>query len=230
MLLADVAAEDGQGTDAQGQGEEGLAHGGVHRLAQDEVSLGVVGQVVEVGHEVELQALAGTLQQNGVDRQHHHQGQQAEHHHLGDLLHAVLQALGADEHAQHHHDDHKDRHQAGLAHEGAELIAHAGGVQAYKIALGHFEEVQQQPPGDGGVVHHEQVVARNAEPAVNMPLGALGLQGVEGQGDALLAGPAHGKLHDHDRKAHNHQKQQIEQHERRAAVLSGNIGEAPYVA
>ena len=28
VFLADIAAEDGDGSDAQGQGEEGLAHGG----------------------------------------------------------------------------------------------------------------------------------------------------------------------------------------------------------
>ena len=32
VLLADVAAEDGQGADAQGEGEEGLAHAGLLRL------------------------------------------------------------------------------------------------------------------------------------------------------------------------------------------------------
>ena len=36
-LPADVAAENGHGPDAQAQGEEGLAHGGVHRLPQAEV-------------------------------------------------------------------------------------------------------------------------------------------------------------------------------------------------
>ena len=110
---------------------------------------------MEVGHEVELQALAGPLQSHGAEHQHDHHGQQAQHHHLGDLLHAVLQATGADEHAQHHHQDHKHRHQAGLAHQGSKLIAHAFGIQAHKVALGHLDKVQQQPARDGGIEHHQ---------------------------------------------------------------------------
>ena len=47
----------------------------------------------------------------------------------------------------------------------------------------------------------------------------------------LFAGrPAHGELHHHDGQAQDDEEHEVHQHERRAAVLSGNIGEAPYVA
>ena len=185
---------------------------------------------MEVGHEIELQALAGTLQGNRAEYQHHHYGQQAKHHHFGDLLHAVLQSAGTDQHTQHHDDDHKQSHQAGLTHQGAELIAHSGGIQTHKVALEHFYKVEHQPTGNGGVEHHQQIVAGNAEPAVDVPLGSLGLQSVKRQSNALLAGPAHGKLHDHYRKAHDHQEQQVHQHKGGAAVLTGDIGKAPHIS
>ena len=82
MLLANVAAEDGQSADAQRQGEEGLTHGGVDGLPEDEVALGIVHQVVEVGHEVEGQALHTALQGEGTHGQQYHHRQQAEHHGL----------------------------------------------------------------------------------------------------------------------------------------------------
>ena len=49
-LLADVAAEDGQGADAQAQGEECLAHGVVDRRAQNKSAVRVICQVMEIGH------------------------------------------------------------------------------------------------------------------------------------------------------------------------------------
>ena len=78
MLLANVAAEDGQSADAQRQGEEGLTHGGVDGLPEDEVALGIVHQVVEVGHEVEGQALHAALQgERTHGQQYHHRQQQS---------------------------------------------------------------------------------------------------------------------------------------------------------
>ncbi len=111
-----------------------------------------------------------------------------------------------------------------------ELSGHSVGVQAHKVALGHFQAVQQQPPGDDGVEHHQQIVARDAKPAVPVPLGSLGLQHVEGAGDAPLAPPAHGQLHDHHRQAQDHQEQQIDEHKGPAAILTGDIGEPPHIS
>ena len=128
MFLADIATEDGNGSDAQGQGKEGLAHGGKDRLTQNPVALSVVGQVVEVGLEVEPQALLRPVQQDGVHRQHHHQDQQAHHHHLVHPLHAVAQALDAHQHADAHHNDHIQRHGAGRAHQLNKLSGHPFGI------------------------------------------------------------------------------------------------------
>lgn len=229
-LLANVAAEDGQSSDAQRQGEEGLTHGSVDGLPEDEVTLSIVHQVVEVGHEVEGQALHAALQSEGAHGQQHHHRQQAEHHGLIDLLHAVLQAPGDHQHAAHHHQDHEHGHEARLGEHVAKLLAHTSGVQAVEIPLGHFDAVQNEPAGHGGVEHHQQVISRQAKPAVPVPAGALGLQRLEGPGHALLAASAHGKLHHHHRQAHDDQKQQVHHHKGGPAVLAGDVGEPPYVA
>ena len=230
MLLADIAAEDGDGSDAQRQGEKRLSHSGEDRLAQDEPALPVVNQVAEVGLEVEPQALPRPFQQDGVHRQHHHQDQQAHHHHLVHPLHAVAQALDAHQHADAHHNNHIQRHGAGRTHQLDKLSSHPFGIQAHKVSPEHFDKVVQQPPGDNGVEHHQQVVAGKAHIAVPVPFGTLGLQPLEGQGDAPLAGPAHGQLHHHNRQAQNHQEQQIQQHKGRPAVLPRDVGKAPHVA
>ena len=47
----------------------------------------------------------------------------------------------------------------------------------------------------------------------------------------LFAGSAaHCKLHGHDGQAQNDEEDQVEQHERAAAALTGNIRELPHVA
>ncbi len=63
-----------------------------------------------------------------------------------------------------------------------------------------------------------------------MPLRALGFQHVKGTGESLFAGPAHRKLHDHDRQTQQHQKCQINQYKCAAAVLTDDIRKAPYIA
>ena len=111
-----------------------------------------------------------------------------------------MQTLEAHAHADEHHKGHKQGHDPRLAHELTELSGHPVGIQAHKVTPGGFQAVQQQPSGDDGVEHHQQIVARNAKPAVPVPLGPLGLQHVEGAGNAPLAPPAHGQLHDHHRQ------------------------------
>ena len=230
LALFHIAAVDEHARAVDGQGEEGLSHGVIDGAEQPKAAVGIVHQVVEVGHQVELHALHGTGKGEGADGQHYQQGQQAEHHGLVDLLHAVFQAAAADQHTKHHHDAHEQKLNSYVALHGAESGFHTGGIQAPEFAGSHLEEVKQQPAGDGGVEHHQQVIARHAEPAVPVPLAPLGLQDLKGGQDALPAGPAHGKLHGHDGQAHDDQEQQIDQHKGRAAVLPHDVGEPPDVA
>ena len=88
----------------------------------------------------------------------------------------------------------------------------------------------EHPASHGGVEHHEQIAARPADPLVLVPVGAGRLQLVEGPGDGALRAAAHRELHDQDGKSQHHEEQQVHDEEGRAAVLAGDVGEAPDVA
>ncbi len=113
---------------------------------------------------------------------------------------------------------------------GGKGLADLGGGHPLKLAGGHFEEVEEQPSGNGGVKHHQKIVSRHAEPAVPVPLGPFGLQLLKGHGDALAAGPAHGELHGHDGQTHDEQEHDVDDHKGGAAILPYDVGEPPYVA
>ena len=230
VVLPNVAAKDGQGANAQGEGEERLTHGGKDGLAQNHVSIGIIHQIVKVGLEIEFQALGSAVQGHRAEGQHHHHQQQAEHHGLVDLFHSVLKSPGADQHTQQHHDHHEYGHQSRLLHQRGVLVGYPHRIQPGKIPLCHLGKVEEQPAGHRGIKHHQQIVARNTNPAVQVPSAALGLQRLEGQGNAPLAGPAHRELHYHDRQAHDHQKQQVDQHKGRTAIFTRDIRKSPYVS
>ena len=165
-----------------------------------------------------------------MHRQHHDEAQQAQHHPLGHPLQAALEAQGAHQEARRHRHRHPDGHLHGVGPHGGEHPVHR--LQGYSLesAPGEFEEVAQHPAGHGGVVHHQQIAPDHAEPAVDVPLGACGLQRPVALHRAFAAGPAHRQLHGEHRHPHNHQEQQVEQHEHAAAVFPGDIGEFPHVA
>jgi len=165
-----------------------------------------------------------------VHNQHKDQYEQGAHHPFADLFQTALQAAPADDKARQrddgHPENHLDRVREHLAKDACGLL----GGQAVKTAGQEAEEVVDHPAGDGGVVHHQQHTARHAEPAVDMPLAAPGLQRLVGAARRAAARTANGQLHRQDRQTHEHQKEQVEQHKDAAAVLAGDCGEAPDVA
>ena len=225
MLLADVTAEDGHGTDAKAQGEEGLVHG--RHQCVDHAHLLHTGKI---GHQIELEALFCAGHEQAVDRQHHHDGQQSDHHDLGHPLQTVLQALGAHQNAQRHHEHHPEGHHAGAGQHLGELTGYLLGVQAGQLTDGGHVEIVQHPAGHRGVEHHQQIATDQGEIAVDVPFLARLFQCLIGPHRALAGGTAHRKLHGHDGQTQNDQKNQIKQHECAAAALTGNIGELPHVA
>ena len=92
MILADVAAEDGHGADADGEGEESLVHGADNHLT---VNLG------EVRHQVEGKPLLRAVEGRAVDSQHQHQHKERQHHVLGHALKAALQVKAQHTEAEH---------------------------------------------------------------------------------------------------------------------------------
>ena len=89
VLFADVATENGQRTDAEGEGEECLSHGGVDRLPQHKIAVGIVHQIVQVGLQVEFQTLRRA---GGVSARTTSTTSTASRQIImtGDLLHAIL--------------------------------------------------------------------------------------------------------------------------------------------
>ena len=186
--------------------------------------------MVQVGLQVELHTGHGAGQGQAAHGQHHDQAQQRQHHPLGNALQTLLQAHAA--HGKTHDDGHghPGADLKGVGQHIAEHAAHGLRVQPVKGAGEELEEVIQHPAGNRGVEHHQQVAARQAEPAVNVPFAARRLQLFVGAHRALAGGTAHGELHGHHGHAHHDQEEQIEQHKGAAAVVAHHIGEAPHIA
>ena len=153
VLLADTAAEDLHGRDAERQREERLAHGRIHRVPETGQAAGE--HLAEVGYQVELQARVGAGQRDGAHHEQRHDAEQGDHHHFRDTLDALLQAQAADEKADDHHGEHPAHHLGGVGEHGAEDASDAIGIESDEGARGHFRHVSEHPAADGGVEHHE---------------------------------------------------------------------------
>ena len=231
-VASDVAAENRHARSADGKREECLSHGGVYRIAK-----AIFNHLSEVGHKVELKASLRAGQHDRIDGQNHDGHEQARHHDLRHALNAVLQAQANDEKADAANNDHPEQHLERVGEQrGKRLLGSARCAcgsrcaESRELAGRHFERIGDHPAGDGGVEHHQNVVARECEPFIPMPFGALGLQNVVASRAAFLARTAHGIFHNQDRQAENYQKHQVKQHERRAAIFAAYIWEAPDVA
>ena len=223
VILAHIAAEDLHRSNTQTQGEEGLVHGGGDYAAPAVFFYGV-----QIGYQIEFQTLGGAGERQGVDGQHHDQYQQCTHHVLADFLKAILKPLAANKEACNDGDYHKDCHFRRIRQHGAKYTLGRGRVHAaVEGAGGKLYKVVQHPAGNGGIVHHQQIAAENCEPTVDMPFGLGLFQRPIGKHCALAAGTANGQLHGQDRKTHEYQKNQIQQHKQTAAILPDHIGETP---
>lgn len=141
----------------------------------------------------------------------------------------VAQARPRHQHADEHHRQHERHHQKRVRQQAVEHAFNGAGIQPLERARAAEHHERQHPPGHRGVEHHQQVVARKRHPFEPMPFRPRRLQLVEAARDALLACAPHGELHNQDGQREHHEEQQVHEHERRAAVLSRYIGEAPHV-
>ena len=226
-MLVDVAAENGHGAHANGQGEEGLAHGRVGRLEED---IRAAEDLREVRQQVEGHAVGRPRKGERAHHEHPQDGEQGEHHGLGDAFHALLHPQRADEDG----DDAHHRHPEDAFHRRGQhgVEDGRGGLRVgpHELPGGELRHVGEHPTGHRGVEHHEQIAPGDAHPFVLVPVSARRLQHVEGPGDGALGAAAHGELHDHDGQSQDHQEDEVHDEEGRAAVLAGDVGEAPDVA
>ena len=225
LLLADVAAEDSERTDAQAQREEGLAHS-----SEDNLAYAMLHNLIEIRIEIILQTSITAGQHDGVDCQHQHEHEQAGHHRFRDALYAVFYAQIAYAEAGEDNGNHVTGHRHRIAQQCAEDAADALGIQTDEAAHSHFIEVIQHPAADGGIEHHEDDVAGDGAIFIKMPFRSLRLQHIEGFGSAAHAGTANCELCYHDGQAQQQQKAQIDKHKGSTAVLTCDEGEAPYVS
>ena len=138
-LLADVAAENGHGADAQRQREKGLSNGRVHHIA---------GDPGQVRHQVKPQALRRTVQGEAVNSQHQHQQQKQQHHVFGDPLQAALQAEAQNA------EGHRHRHRQ-IGHVDARVRDHCGKPQILAVSREKLHEIVHDPAGDHRVKRHQ---------------------------------------------------------------------------
>ena len=222
-VLALVAAEDGHVADAHGKGEEGLGHGRIEH--------GVPAHALHLAHvrgQIKAHARARAGQGQAADHQQHQDGQQAHHDDLDHALHALLHAHGADQAARAHHDGHAQHLLQGAGQRAAEKGRHARGVQPGQVAGKAVPAIGQHPARDRGVEHGEQVAAPQGDPAEHVPARAFGRQDLQGASHVAAGRAPHGEFHDHHRQ-HGQQAEQVDAHEDRAAVRTGDVGEAPDV-
>ena len=214
MILADVAAENGHGPDADGQGEERLIHGADYDLPVD---LG------EVGHQIEREALFRAVEHAAVESQHHHQHEKRHHHVLGHALKAALQVKAQHTEAEGNGDGKVDHVHGGIRD-------HVDEAEVCGAADEELHEVVHHPAGDDRVEGHQRDVAKQAQVTVDMPFLAWLFKLLVHLDRACLGSAAHGKFHSHGGQAEQKQAQHVHQHETAAAILTRHPREFPHVA
>ena len=225
VLLIHIAAEYLHAGDAEREREEALVHGRGDHIAEADLF-----GALHRGQQIEGHALHRTGERQAVDRKDNDQHQQADHHDLGDLLDPLLQTEAADGDTHNDRDNHKEQHLERRRQHRVEYLARRIGRRAGEGAGGKLDRVVEHPAGHRGIVHHQQIAAKQADPSVDVPLAALRLERLKGLHGALTAGTADGQFHRQHRHAHDDQKQQVHQHKDTAAVLPRHKGELPYVA
>ena len=200
-VAADVAAEDGHARSADGKREERLAHGGIDRIAERAHLLrrrASREEAREVREQVEGETLGRVGEQDAVDGEDDDGHEEACHHDLRDALHAFLQAHAADAEADKADKKQPAEHLQGIGLKRREDAAGVFGGDTVEVSRPHLEGVGHHPACDGGVKHHEDVVAGDGEPLIEMPLRSFRFQDVEASRAAFLRRVAHRKLHDQD--------------------------------
>ena len=156
--------------------------------------------------------------------------QQYTHHPFGNTFQSLLQTKAAYQESGNYNHCHPKTHLLRIAKERLKDIADFLCFYIMEAAGNKFKKVAEHPSGYGGVVHHKQKTAKDAEPAVNVPLAALRFQRFVSLYCTFSPCTSHSQFHGKDRNAHDQQKEQIEQYKNAAAVFAGNVRKTPYIA
>ncbi len=218
MATAYVAAEDRHRSDAERKREERL----VHRLDYDAHDAYLADRG-EVGHEVERDALSRAREHQASHREDEDEGKEAH-------LKPTLQPCGAYDDGSGDDRDSRRMHRQRFAQHRTERAANARCVEAGKTARRHPAEVNEHPPRDDGVEHHQDKTPDEAADAVETPCLLLRDERLVHLRDRPPGGATGRELHDEDRYPEKRETGEIRKDEKPAARLAGNIREAPYVS
>ena len=161
--------------------------------------------------------------------QHHNEDKEAGHHDLCNPFHPVVKAQAAHQKPQEYGEGHEDAHFPGTSQHGGKDLRYLILGHAAEGAGEKFPEIGHHPAGYGGVVHHEEVASKNAEPAMNVPKAPRFFKAPVGTDGALPAAPAYCQFHGHHGDAHEKKEAEVKKDKYGTAVFSGNIGEFPHI-
>ena len=138
-----------------------------------------------------------------------------------------MQTETADKKAQQNHKNHPECHVTGAGEHVIKNCCNAVRIQTFEFAGQRLEDIGCHPAADRGVKHHQKIVACHTGIALQMPFCTGRLKHMERARRGFLAGAAHRKFHDHDRKTEQDKENKVNKDKRGAAVLSRNIRKTP---
>ena len=182
--------------------------------------------------QIEAQTGGGAGQRAAADAEAEQQQEQSGHHQLGDPLHSLLQSEVAGDRT----DQNGQQHISDIASRRGEKTVEITDDFLFIPQSGHrtvqvVDRIGDHPAGHGGVEDHQESAAGEEHRSRPVPLEGTSLrQGLVGAIEIAPAGAAERKLHHHHGKAEHEQENQIDQYEKRAAVLAGHERKTPDVA
>ena len=227
-VFFDVGAVGDHDTHGDAEREEDLAHG-----VQQDLQEALDGQALEIGRQVDREALQAGASDAGVVRVRERQRKDGDrydhdehdgHQYFGALFDALLDAVKDDPGREQHEDRGVQR---GLAR-GRDEVREEAVLRGGAALAGHVDDdVARDPAADDGVVGHDQHRNQKSENPKELPLGAhLGVGA-----DGVFAGSAADRdVAGQQREAEGESQDKIDQNEEAAAVFGCQVGEAPEVA
>ena len=163
-----------------------------------------------------------------MDRQRDQNDEEQRHEQLGRAFNALLHAQLDDEVRGQHEERRVEERPPRIADEVfVDAAVLLGGGVAGEVARQRVDHVLGRPARDHEVEAQDQegrddaVVAQEAPAAVERLIGPHGI---------AVRGAAHGELRDHERQPQQHDAEDVDYKEGAAAVVAGDVGEAPDVA
>lgn len=229
IVLVQIASKDFHGAHADAERKECVSHGIKDHRADPASADGI-----EVGNQIEADALSGVGKQQGVEGKYDNQYDQQAHHDFGDSLDSILKSQCTYAKGDHHSKQHENCHAGRRSkHRVKGILDHlfrCSGVAGRKGSGGRQVYVVQHPSADHGIKHHQQIVAHDGKPFEQMPLGTRLFQQIVCPCRAPVASAADTEFTDQDRHPKNNQKYQIYKDKQCPSIFSAYIRKFPDIS